>query len=148
MLSQIGFGTRNEFRGPLIATQTTTDPAANNEFTITVPIGEAWLVESVSVQLVQGLTQTPWPYLTVTDSAGTLLLKQQCGTVAMNASVTAQCTWAQNGTVLGGATDTQRFGNLPSPLFCGPGFVIASSTTGKGANTDYGAASLLVVRYS
>lgn len=126
--------------------KTTTNPAANTEFSITVPAGESWQLFSVTVNLVETV-QTPWPALTIKDSAGTLVFQAQAGTAARAATNTSQITWAAGMPTLGAAADTVVQGTLPEGLIVGSGFVIASLTAGIGANCDYGAASLLVLKY-
>lgn len=113
------------------------NPAANAEVLFTVPAGERWHVKSVSVSCAQGATQTPWPSLIITDGTNTLF-QARCGTVAMNAAVTAQCSWAPGLVASGGAADTDRQGALPDNLVLEAGWTIATVTGGKGANTDYG----------
>src|SRR6266542_656722 len=69
-----------------------TDPAANTEFSVTVTAGKYWALYAVSVNLVQGATQTPQPTLIIDD--GTNVLFQGFGaSSAQNASVTTQYTW-------------------------------------------------------
>lgn len=119
------------------------DPAANAEVTDAVPTGKYWLLYSVTVSLVQGITQTPQPTLILDD--GTNVLFQAFGSSsAQNASVTAQYTWAPGLTTTGGGAGTVSTGALPYPMLLGPGFRIRTSTVGIGANTNYGVPSYYV----
>ncbi len=117
------------------------DAAANAEAgTITVPAGERWLVKAVSVQCVQGATQTPWPRLVIDDGTNTLLTAHS-GTAAQAASTTCQHSWAPGQQSLGpsGATTAcAAQGPLPDGLILEAGSRISTSTVGLGANTNYG----------
>jgi hypothetical protein len=126
----------------------TTDPGANVEWTYTVPAGETLELVAVSVQCVQGITQTPWPCLQITDGTN-VVFAAYSGSAAQAASTTAQHTWSV-GTPLaiaGATTAVKATGPLPAGLILGPGYVVSSVTAGKGANTDYGKASLWVRRH-
>src|SRR2546426_1666703 len=73
----------------------TADPAANAEIANqVVPTGALWLLRTFSVQLVQGITQTPLPALQFLDGAGTKYAVVPAMTTALGASTTAQLTWA------------------------------------------------------
>jgi hypothetical protein len=148
-VDRVNFGALASASGPLLAVTITANPAANNEFTTTVPVREVWLLQSVSVQLVETV-QTPWPSLTITPPApnNAIVFQSLAGTVAMQASLTAQITWAQGVPTLGGAADTVRTGTLPGELYLGPGTVIASVTAGIGANCDYGSAAIAYLKYT
>lgn len=122
------------------------DAAAGSEAgTITVPTGERWLVRSVSVECVQGATQTPWPRLLITQ--GDHVLAAQSGTAAQPASTTCRHTWLPGGTTAGptGATTAVTAqGTLPGDLVLEAGATLATNTVGIGANTNYGKLSALV----
>jgi hypothetical protein len=124
------------------------DPAANTEFSQTVPAGELWLLLSVSVALVQGATQTPQPVLTITD--GTNTIYQSYGaTGAQAVSTTCQYNWAVGLTLaalVGATTGVKAVAPLPADLLLEAGSVIASSTVGKGANSNYGAPVFRVLK--
>ena len=132
-----------------IAVKSTADPAANAEFTFTVPTGKLWEPISLSVQLVQGATQTPWPYLVIDDGTNTLC-QQPGGSAALGVSSTAQYTWARTGlggtASLGATPNINVISALPE-IVLPAGFRIRSNTIGKGANTDYGIPRLIVVEY-
>ncbi len=116
------------------------DPAANAEATLTVPAGERWLVKSVSIQMVQGATQTPWPRLVIDDGTNTLF-QAQAGTAAAASSTTEQVTWAPGLLTtgpLGATTAVSRQGGLPDGLVLEAGSRIQTNTVGIGANTNYG----------
>jgi hypothetical protein len=59
--------TGNAAEQGIIKPVTGTDPAANAEISETVPAGKWWQLLAVSVVLVQGITQTPQPMLTLDD---------------------------------------------------------------------------------
>lgn len=122
------------------------DPAANAEFSQTVPVGKYWKLISVSVSLAQGITQTPQPTLVIDD--GTNILFQGFGaSAAQNASVTTRYTWAPDSPLTGGAAATVATAPIPEGLVLAPGWRVRSSTLGLGANTDYGVPSLYVIEY-
>lgn len=104
---------------------------------------KSWYLFSVSVQLVQGATQTPFPSLVIDDGANTLF-QAFAGTAALSAATTSQYTWAPNLTPIGGAAATAAQGPLPANLVLPSGFRIRTVTTGIGANTDYGVPSYYV----
>lgn len=106
----------------------------------------AWGLLSVSVSCVQGATQTPWPSLIVDDGTN-VLFQGFSGTAAMSAGTTTQHTWAPGLLNVGAAATTANTGALPSGLILYPGYRIRTSTTGIGANTDYGVPSYFVVEY-
>ena len=114
--------------------------------TITVPVGERWLLHGVSVECVQGSTQTPWPRLIITD--GSYVGAFHSGTAAQAASTTCRHNWSPAGPLVGptGATTAVASqGTLPKGLILEAGATIATSTVGIGANTDYG---IMVARYT
>lgn len=127
-----------------------TDPAANTELSETVPAGKSWHLLSVTVALVQGLTQTPRPILVLDD--GTTTVFESFGASAAQAvSTTCRYTWAPGLTlsgVVGATTDVHANAPLPAGLVLPAGWRVRTSTTGLGANSNYGAPSLLVVEYS
>lgn len=115
------------------------NPAANAECLITVPAGERWVLKSVSVSLVQGATQTPWPVLIIDDGTNTLW-SAHSGTAAQAFSTTCQHSWgaaAPTG-IQGATTVVQAQGPIPQDMVLEAGSRIRTLTTGIGANTDYG----------
>jgi hypothetical protein len=104
---------------------------------------KSWVLLAVSVQMVQGITQTPWPSLIIDDGAVTIF-QAFSGTAAMSASTTTQHTWAPNLQALGSAASTANLGPLPDGLVLPPGYRLRTSTTGLGANSNYGAPSYFV----
>lgn len=119
------------------------NPAANTEISDTVPAGTYWLLRAVSVQLVQGITQTPWPSLVIDDGTN-ILFQAFAGTAAVSASITTQVTWAPGLTPVGSAASTVTLGPLPEGFILPAGYRIRTITTGIGANTDYGVPSYFV----
>lgn len=121
-----------------------TDPAANVEATITVPANTYYKVISASLGVVQGVTQTPTPALSVTD--GTDIYWQQNGcSAAISVSTTTQCNWYPGGVLTAGAAATTNNAPMPDDLILAPGDVISTVTAGKGAATDLGKLVLRVV---
>jgi multisubunit Na+/H+ antiporter MnhC subunit len=115
-----------------------TNPAANVEFSQTVPAGKIWQLLAISVSLAQGATQTPQPVLVITD--GTNTVYQAFGaSSAQNSAVTTQYTWAPGLPLSAAGASTIATAPLPQGLVLTAGYVISSSTIGKGANTDYAA---------
>jgi hypothetical protein len=104
---------------------------------------KSWYLFGVSVNLVQGITQTPFPSLVIDDGAN-IVFQAFAGTAALSASTTAQYSWAPNLPATGGAAATAATGPLPANLVLPSGFRIRTITTGIGANTNYGAPSYFV----
>lgn len=125
------------------------DPAANAEVAVTVTTGRAWLLLGVSVSLVQGITQTPQPILTIDD--GTTTLFEGFGSsAAQSVSTTCRYNWAPGLTLsaqVGATTNVHATAPLPSGLILPSGSRITTNTLGKGANSDYGVPALYVVEY-
>lgn len=125
------------------------NPAANTEFTFTVPTGKLWEPRALSVSLVQGATQTPLPRLILDD--GTNTIAELIGTtVAQTASTTTRYTWGvglNTSGQIGATPNINSQGNIPAGLLLPAGGRIRSSTAGIGANSDYGAPVLYVVQY-
>jgi hypothetical protein len=126
-----------------------TNPAANVEFSETVPAGYAYKLIAVSVALVQGATQTPQPILVIDDGTDVIFESFGC-TTAQAVNTTCQYTWAPGMTLtglVGATTNVHACAPLPEGFVLPPGYRIRSNTIGKGAATDYGAPSLYVIRY-
>src|SRR5215471_1246247 len=118
-----------------------TNPAAGSEISETVPAGASWGLLAVSISLVQGLTQTPQPVLTIDD--GTDIVFQSVGASAAQAvSTTCRYNWAPGlatSAVLGSGANCVAFAPLPAGLVLGAGWRVRTSTLGIGANSDYAA---------
>lgn len=123
------------------------DPAANAEFSFTVPAGETWLLLGVSVQMVQGITQTPWPSLVVDDGTNTLF-NAYSGTAAQGGSTTAQHSWGVGNPAASAGVTPNIFstGPLPAGLVLPAGYRIRSVTAGLGANSNYGVPRAMVIK--
>ena len=118
------------------------DPAAGSELAaFSAPTGTIVRVISVSVQLVQGITQTPLPSLVFRDASGNKKAQIPITTTPIAASSTSQLTWGKGlvqtsfTTVLG---DEMHTAPLPSDLFLSGLADLVTSTDGIGANTNYG----------
>lgn len=130
--------------------QNGSDPAAGAEFSVTVPAGKTWELLAVSVQLVQGLTQTPQPILVIDDGGADVVYEAFGASAAQAASTTARYNWAPGlglSALVGTTPNIHATAPLPSGLLLPEGFRISSATLGIGANTNYGAPGLLVVQY-
>jgi hypothetical protein len=125
------------------------NPAANAEFTVSVPSGKSWLLLSVTVSLAQAGAGSSQPLLVIDDGTNTLI--ESFGSSAAQAvSTTCQYTWAP-GLVLtgqvGATTSVHSQGSLPEGFIVPTGGRIRSSTIGLSANTDYGIPSFWIVEY-
>ena len=137
----------------MMTSSTSANPAANAEVAaLGPPVGAKWLVHTYNVQLVQGITQTPLPTLKFTvRTTGTVGFQIPITTTALAASSTAQLTWGI-GIVQSSFTavvgDEIHTAPLPSRLYLENDGTnadgVATVTDGKGANTDYGAATVVV----
>jgi hypothetical protein len=108
---------------------------------------KSWYLMSVSVACVQGATQTPQPILVIDDGA-TVVYENFGSSAAQAVSTTCQYTWAPGLSLsaqVGATTNVHSTAPLPEGLILPPGYRISTNTLGKGANTDYGAPSYLVV---
>lgn len=132
---------------PVVKTVAGTDPAANTECSDTVPTGKTWRLLAYSVQLAQGATQTPLPSLTITDGT-TTLCSFPGASAAVSASTTSQMTWAPSQVLTAGAALTFNTAPIPFGLLLPAGYKLVTSTSGKGANTNYGAPTIWIVEYS
>lgn len=119
------------------------DPAAGAEVTDAVPAGKSWYLVAVSVSLVQGLTQTPWPSLVIDDGTN-IVFQAFSGTAAMSVSTTTQHSWGIGVPAVGSGASTANTGPLGNGLVLGAGWRIRTSTTGIGANSNYGVPSYFV----
>lgn len=125
------------------------DPAANGEVSDTVPAGKTWQLLAVSIPLVQGATQTPQPILIIDDGTN-VIFEFFLASAAQAVSTTCRYNAAPDlplSAPIGATTDVHATAPLPSGLFLPPGFRIRTNTLGKGANTDYGIPSYLVIVY-
>ena len=125
-----------------------TDVAANTEFSETVPAGKLWTLLSVTVSLVQGITDVPQPQLVIDDGTN-VLYQGYCSTIAQVVSTTCQYTWVSGGppaaALVGATTNVAAVCGFGSPMTLGAGYRIRSNTIAKGANSNYGAPAFLVV---
>jgi uncharacterized protein YfaQ (DUF2300 family) len=133
---------------PTIVRQVGTDPAANTEASLTVPAGEAWELKVVTFQIIQGATQTPLPTLLIKDASGNTVYAGAGASSAQNASVTCDYYFAPGLVLTAGAANTRAYAPLPSGLLLPAGWVLETSTAGKGANTDIEAISAWTVEYA
>jgi len=127
--------------------RTTTNPAAGAEVLQAVPTGAMWRLITCSVQLVQGLTQTPLPSLRIRDSLGFVIAQIPIMTTALAASTTAQLTWGQGlvqTSFVAVVADEQYTAPIPMLNDLLAGYDFGTITDGIGANTDYGAMAYLV----
>jgi hypothetical protein len=112
---------------------------------------KSWWLLSVSVALVQGITQTPQPVLQIQDPSNNVIFDAIGSTAAQAVSTTCQYTWAGDVQLtgqVGSAANVHSNAPLPQNLVIGPGFQIKTSTVGIGANTNYGAPSYYVIEFT
>lgn len=127
------------------------DPAAGAELSYTVPAGSQLRLILVSVVLVQGLTQTPIPTLVIDDGA-TIAFQLPASTDATGQAVStaARYTWGVGLPLtarVGATPNIFATAPLPDRLLLPAGWRVRTATGGSGANTDYGAATLLADDY-
>jgi len=129
---------------------TGTNPAANGEVNETLGTGVYWELVAVKLTLVQGLTQTPQPILTLDDGA-TVFWETLGSSAAQAASTTCVYTFAAGQDLtgqVGSGANVHSNAPLPPGILLGPGYRIRTSTLGIGANSDYAAPVLYVVEYA
>jgi hypothetical protein len=126
------------------------DKAAGVEIADLVPTGKLWRLLSWSVTLAQGATQTPTPNLILKDDATSPneVLSFPLTSAAVSVSTTTRLMAATGLTLTAGAGATRNYAPIPSGLLVPAGWTIGTVTTGIGANTDYGPASIFVAEYS
>lgn len=127
----------------------TANPAANAEFTVTVPAGKAWVLTSVTVQNVQGGSGTSMPILVVDDGAS-VLFESYGSTTTQAISTTCRYTWGVGlplTGLFGATTEVHSTAPLAEGLIVPAGGRVSSRTVGLSATTDYGVANLWVVEY-
>lgn len=122
-----------------------TDPAANVEASITVPSGSRWTIVSAHLTVAQGATQTPLPSLQIADAAGNVIGLFPGASAATSANTTSTFDWFEGATLTAGAGATVNRAPLPRGLAVKAGWVISTSTNGKGAATDLSALALNVI---
>ena len=121
------------------------DPAANTEASVTVPDGSTWVIQSAHVTLAQGATQTPLPSLNIKDAAGNVVGSFPGASAATSVSTTSTFDWFEGATLTAGAGATANRGPIPRGLAVGGGWTVTTSTSGIGANSNYGALTLSVI---
>lgn len=139
------------FREAVVKRVVSADPAANAEWTLTVPASTAWHVRSVTAVLVQGITDTPQPLLVIKDASGNVLSEHFGSTTVQAVSTTQRYTWSAGGPLTGNAgatTNVHSNGTLPLDLVLLAGWTISSNTIGLAATADWGIASARVVEYT
>ena len=136
-------GTRARFK-----TVQSADPAADTEFSITVPAGKHYKLIALTVELAQGATQTPLPYLVISDADANVVAKIPGASAAQDASVDATYTWIADVPLSAAGAATVNTAPLPEDLVLAPGWTITSETVGKGANSNYDVATAFVVELS
>jgi len=127
------------------------DPAAGVEVSQTVPAGMIWELISVSVVLVQGITDQPQPMLTI-DDGGTNVIFESFGSTTFQAvSTTCRYTWAADLVMtgqVGATTNVHSIAPLPEELLLKGGYRIRTTTIGLTATGNYGVPSFYVVQYN
>lgn len=137
---------------PAVSALTTlvgTDPAAGVEVSQTVPAGKTWELIAVSVQLVQGATDTPQPILVIDDGAN-VVYEMFGSTTAQAVSTTCRYNWASGvalSGLIGATTNVHSVAPLPEELLLPAGFRVRTSTVGLTATGNYGAPTLYFVQY-
>lgn len=116
------------------------NPAAGSEATVTITVKA--IIVSAHLTCAQGATQTPAPQLEVVDPAGNVVGLYAGATAAGNASVTSTYDWYDGAPITAGAAATANRAPIPRGLCVGPGWIVRTNTTGKGANTDLSALAL------
>jgi hypothetical protein len=122
-----------------------TNPAANVEATLTVPSGSQWFIVCAHLTIVQGATQTPLPSLQIADANGNVLGLYPGASAATSASTTSTFDWFDGATLTAGAGATANRAPIPRGLAVKSGWVVSTSTNGKGANTDLSALALHII---
>lgn len=128
-----------------LVTYTGTDPAANTEWSETVPSGKVWLVRSIRATLVTD-NNAANRQVGVTLTDGTNVFFKACSASVQAASLTHIYTVADLPGVVVAASALEHQVPLPPMLLTG-GTVIASVTTNKQATDNWGAPVFCVEEY-
>lgn len=120
-------------------------PAANTEATVTVPSGNTWVIQNAHLSITQGATQTPLPSLQIADNKGNVVGLYPGATAAQTASTTASYDFYEGAAITAGAGAAANKSPLPRGLTVKAGWVVSTSTAGKGANTQLTAIALHVL---
>ena len=122
---------------------TVANPAAGADWSITVPAGAQWLLQSVNAQLVTSATAgTRIPSLVITDNAAHVVFTG-VASLSQAASLTYTYSWSP-GAVASPAGSTSVSGPLPALLRLQPGWVIKTVTQGIQAGDQWSAISLAI----
>jgi hypothetical protein len=134
--------------GPGLARSVTVaNPAAGADWSVTVPAGASFAVNSVSATLVTSAGGSARvATLVITDAGGNVVFNGPA-TASQNASSTENYTWSNApSTPPAGATST--VGPLPAGLRLGPGWTLKTVTSGIQAGDQWSAIVLSVQQYA
>lgn len=137
----------SEAYSPGVAASLTVDPAANTEVSQTVPGGQIWELLSVNVTLVTDATVANRQVTLVIDD-GVNIVAQVTAQPTQAASLTYNYTFSVGGVDRAAVVGTNVLVPLPGPLALPAGFRIRTVTTLRAATDNYGAATVLAVRYA
>lgn len=127
-------------------TYTGSDPAANAEWTETVPTGKVWRVLSIRATLVtDGNAANRQVGVTLTD--GTNVFYKACSASVQAASLTHIYTVSDLPGVVVAASALEHQVPLP-PMLLGEGTVIASVTTNRQSTDNWGAPVFCVEEFT
>ena len=129
-----------------IVTYTGSDPAANTEFSETVPAGKMWRIQSIRATLVTDANVANRQVsITLTDGTNTFF--KSSSTSVQAASLTHGYTFADLPGVVVASGALEHQVPVP-PMLLPPGTVIASVTTLKQATDNWGAPVFCVEEFA
>lgn len=132
--------------GGRILDETSANPAAGAEISVTVPSGEIWRIIALSVTLVTDATSASRrPHFLFTTNGGTII--EMFAQLAQTASLTQLYSVAAFGNVLDDEDNNVRPVIIPDNIWLDPGGTITTVTKAIVAGDDYGAASLNIERF-
>ena len=141
-------GTNADLRpgGGLITTETSADPAAGAELTITVPSGEIWQVLGCQAQLVADATSiSRLPHFEFTNSVGLMLSAfpsdSQSASETRNYSVVAQPATLDNNS----GTHTTVY--IPENIWLEPTSTVTTATLNIHAGDNWGVMTVNIERF-
>jgi hypothetical protein len=101
--------------------------------------------------LVQGITQTPQPFLQITDASDNVIAEIFPARRGAGRVDDVRYTWGVDlplSAQIGATRTCARTRRCPRGFILPAGFKIKTVTQGIGANTDYGVPSYFVIEYS
>lgn len=129
---------------PALTVVSQSNPSAGSDWTVTVPAGQTWVVESILAVLTTSATVANRTALLRITSGGTIIV-QLPPAAAVTASTPTAYNWAP-GVANVAVTQSQSVSTPPLPLV--PGTVISSVTSGLQSGDQWSLIAFNVLVYT